>query len=400
MNILYYCVEYHQAFGPSTHAREFFAELQKIPKVGSCKVIPVSPEKVKDVNRLSISSKDASFFRRAVRAVTPRWPVALVWFLFPKKEALVLIRGELMTGQWDALVMRPGRSLVLIPKLKNEFPQVRILLEINSAIFDESFKGIWFRPFWKKVEARLINSADWVTTVSKYLKTYLVQHGVDECKICVNPNGVNLSLFNSGRFSAESRNSMRALFGIPKDTMLFGYVGGMQSFRKLPQMVKYFAELLESHPLDATLLLIGDGIDMNQICEIHSSFSSVIQKRIIIAGPKPYSDIPQIMSIFDVAVFPFSNPYGSPQKLFEYMAMGLPVIGPKVPVVEETFRDGEHLFLVDQDDGSSFKRQFMHCVENPAALNIIAKSAEKYVSDEYTWRKNAERVFAFLAQNT
>lgn len=398
MNILYFCVEYYQAFGPSTHAREFFAELQNLPGVGVCKVVPEKDDS-DAVTHIPVKASEASLKRKLARILVPRWVRLIGLFLRPPEAAWAVLQGELASKKWDALVMRPGWALMWVPKLKKAFPDVQILLEINSAMFDEGFKEVPFKGFWKKVEARAINSADLVTTVSENLKEYLIKQGVDPNKIQVNPNGVNLAQFASEKFTAETGNNVRDEFGIPRDSTLFGYVGGMQPFRHLSDVVASFAELLETHHLNASLLLIGDGTDMDMISEVRSSVSRAVQERIIIAGSKSYDEIPRIMSAFDVAIFPFSNPYGSPQKLFEYMAMGIPVIGPKVPVVEETFREGEHLLLVEQNNVASFKESVLRCMEKPPSLDIMAKSGQAYVMQKYTWQKNAERVFALLAQN-
>lgn len=398
MNILYYCAEYHRAFGPSTHAREFFAGLQEIPDVGKCKVVPGAADN-EAVRHVPVAAAEASLKRKIIRIIIPRWVRLLVLFLRPKKAAWEVIVQELKTGEWDALVMRPDWATMWAPRLKKQFPDVQFVLEINSAMFDELL-DVPFKWFWKRIEARAINAADGVTAVSKNLKDYLVQYGVEGEKIHVNPNGVNLEAFNPARFDIVDKAGIRNTLGVSRDTLLFGYVGGMQKFRRLPEMVQYFGELVLSNNLNATLLLIGDGADMETVKAVRARFPHHVQQRLIITGAKPYDEIPLITSAFDVAIFPYSNPYGSPQKLFEYMAMGVPVIGPKVPVVEETFQDGLHLLLAEQDDGDSFKQLVQKCITDAGTLGGITEAAMDYVMNNYTWQKNAERVFAMLSNHT
>ena len=56
-------------------------------------------------------------------------------------------------------------------------------------------------------------------------------------------------------------------------------------------------------------------------------------KNIYYLGPKNYTELPKYSSFFDCAIIPFSTGRiakgTSPVKLFEYMAMGLPVVGTK-----------------------------------------------------------------------
>lgn len=397
MNVLYYCQEYYRPFGPSTHAREFFSEMQKLAGVNKCKVIPEQGA-LKSVQRTAVDNSEASLKRKIARIIVPRWIRLILLFTFPKKSVWEMINNELSQGDWDALVMRPDWALMWVPRLKRRFPRVRVVLEINAAMFDEGFKEVPWKWFWKRVEARAVNSADYVTTVSQNLKDYLVSHGVRGEKICVNPNGVNLEKFDASGFSVQDRKRVREELGVKVDAVLFGYVGGMQPFRRLPEMVDLFLELIDARKLDGVLLLIGDGEDMSNVIEVQSCYPERTRNHLIVLGSKPYEEIPAYVNSFDVAVFPFSNPYGSPQKLFEYMAMGVPVFGPKVPVVEETFTDGEHLMLVDQHGGDDFKMMLLWSVGSYKELKRIALAGKEYVSREYTWKKNAERVFALLAR--
>lgn len=391
MNILYFCEVYHgKPYGPSTHGREFFAALRQQTDIGRCKVIPTS-ENSSDVSRRSPDTEQVDLIRLLIRRLSKKWLREFVRLFFPQKSAYKLIRNELTSRNWDVLVMRPELSLALVPKLKKQFPHVCITLEINAAIFEELYRNFPFSTFWKSLEVRMMNSADVLLCVSHNLKDYLMNFGADPERIHVNPNGVNPSKFNPELFSDTDRKAMRAELNIPEKALVFGYVGGMQTFRHLPDMVKVFSSFLAESHAYSWMILIGDGEDMPEIRKIYRQLPHEHQKRIILAGAKPYASIPRIMSVFDVGVFPYSNSYGSPQKLFEYMAMGLPVIGPKVPVVEELFQHNQHLFLTAQVSYSDLKRHLLYCAQNFPSLAGMAEKGREYVTENYTWDANAQR---------
>ena len=81
----------------------------------------------------------------------------------------------------------------------------------------------------------------------------------------------------------------------------------------------------------------------------------------------------------------------SPGKLFEYLAVGLPTIGPDTPAVREVFEDGVHLRLASQD-GSDLAWIIEAMKADPAARDQLAQAGRRLVVNEYTWEKNAERV--------
>ena len=88
-------------------------------------------------------------------------------------------------------------------------------------------------------------------------------------------------------------------------------------------------------------------------------------------GPSLYTDLPDIMAGFDVALMPFAMNEAtrsiSPTKTLEYLAAGLPVVSTRVPDVVSDFGQ-----LVDlQDDGAGFaaacKRVERHCALSRSA---------------------------------
>jgi glycosyltransferase involved in cell wall biosynthesis len=66
---------------------------------------------------------------------------------------------------------------------------------------------------------------------------------------------------------------------------------------------------------------------------------------VTITGFVPHSEVPAYVDAFDVAVVPDHVWWTSPLKLFEYGAMGKPVVAARVPSVEAVAGDDEVLFV-------------------------------------------------------
>jgi glycosyltransferase involved in cell wall biosynthesis len=98
-----------------------------------------------------------------------------------------------------------------------------------------------------------------------------------------------------------------------------------------------------------------------------------------------------LMAAFDVGIFPYSNPYGSPQKILEYMSCALPTICPDVPSVTEQF-DKEYLPFLVKQDGSNFYDCVQYIYDNLQLCKDIARRNRELVSRKYTWAHNASRV--------
>ena len=145
----------------------------------------------------------------------------------------------------------------------------------------------------------------------------------------------------------------------PKSRRVAGYVGVIDERLDL-DLVAGMAEALP----DWEIRMVGPVLKIDSATLPQSG-------NITYPGPALYTDLPQVMAAFDVALMPFAMNEAtrsiSPTKTLEYLAAGLPVVSTRVPDVVSDF--GE---LVDlQDDGAGFadacRRVERHCAQSRAA---------------------------------
>ena len=113
---------------------------------------------------------------------------------------------------------------------------------------------------------------------------------------------------------------------------------------------------------------------------------------ILCTGRVPHSEIPSYIAAMDVGVMPDSNLYGSPMKIFEYMAMGKIVIAPRVPAVEEIIEHGIDGVLIRGGN----PEELFHAIEdlrgNPSRGKILREAGYQKVKDRFLWENNAKRI--------
>jgi glycosyltransferase involved in cell wall biosynthesis len=205
-------------------------------------------------------------------------------------------------------------------------------------------------------------------------------------KILVNQNGVN-----AGAIDLVNVNGVREDYGIPAKAFVIGYIGGMETFRRLPEVIGYFAQLRRIDNGDFYFIIVGDGEDMPAVKAAIESDKDVLDDAVKLTGWQEQSRLPEFLNTFDLAILPFTNDYCSPLKLFEYLGAGVPTIGPDTPAVREVFENGVHLRLIKQD-GSDFIRAVIELREDPGLRTMLRDNGKKLVLNEYTWVKNAERL--------
>lgn len=388
---MYYCPEYFLTHGGRTHAREFFAALEKHPNIEAAKVFQPVKSSVTDGIPEEISNQNKStrawlplplFIQKTIRYWKPKYHLT--------HELVEAIRNM----NADTLIVRTGGKNPLFSVLRKKLPDLSICLEVNAAYFDEMFPAVPIvKPLLQRLEVKRYKAADAICVVSSYLRDYLVERGLEPSRILINHNGVNEQAFSS--VPTMTPAAVAVLQDIPKDSFVIGYVGGMEKFRRLPELIRHFTNLVRQNNRDLFLLIVGNGADKpNVVAEIERN-QNVIGGRIRCVGWQPHDAIPAIMSRFNIAVFPFTNPYCSPLKLFEYLGCGLPTIGPDTQAVRDVFDHGSHLLLAQQD-GNDFEKLVIQLYESSTMRNKLAQAGRNHVLKEYTWRRNVERTLEHL----
>ena len=384
MKVLYYCPEYYCLHGGRAHARGFFSALENLPSVSECFLYP----KTSHYNDPKIFSKRD--LPRAKLWFIPPTIRQIIYYFVPRWNLTRALIQEIKSKDCDTLVIRTGLKLPVINQIKRACPDTTVCLEINSAYFEESFPDLPFKSVFQKWEVKRFFKADVIMVVSAHLKSYLEKFAPDSKKIMVNQNGVSTTITN-----LSGVKGLRDKFNIPEDSFVIGYIGGMESFRRLPEVVAYFAELRRSGNDDLYFLIVGDGEDMAAVQHAIDAQSDVLKDSIKLTGWVPHSEVPRYLATFDIAVFPFTNSYCSPLKLFEYLGVGLPTIGPDTQAVKEVFQDRTHLLMVNQD-GSDFMAAILELKNDPGLRSKLSNRGQQLVLKEYTWDKNAQRLIGFI----
>jgi glycosyltransferase involved in cell wall biosynthesis len=399
MKILYFSYQYYNLNGSRTHARSFYDALTKNERVSGTALFPVAGDSLGNATDNREQSFQPDRFRALLhyaarevwRNCLPDWGRIQLSLLFPSPIVYRSLSALIRKEQSDAVVIRTGGMFRFLQRLRRDFPNIKICVEFNATGFDEFKTWIPKRELWRHEEARQFGFADCICVVSEYLRRYLLSlNPALDHHIILNPNGVDPDLFKPQHEKQRARS--RREMNIPDSAVVFGYVGGMESFRRLPEVVRRMADL-RRHGLDRLfLVIIGTGEDGENVANAISESSNGLPAWIFSSnGWVEHERIPNLVAAFDVGIFPYSNPYGAPQKILEYMACGLPIIGPDVPAVTEQFTREYLPFLVRQD-GSNFEQIVHHLYDSHRLYTSVALKARELVKREFTWVANAERV--------
>ena len=161
-----------------------------------------------------------------------------------------------------------------------------------------------------------------ILPISRTMKKQLIKEGIDDAILHVLPMGVNSTLFSSN-LSQQLSHEDHGNNGIIKMV----YLGSMSKSRNLSLLLNAFNQCYKRCS-NSRLMMIGDGDDRKTLENMTKLMN--ISAVVIFTGMLPQNEAAGLMRQADIGlcIVPPTDEFtlSSPTKLFEYMAMGLPVI--------------------------------------------------------------------------
>jgi len=74
-----------------------------------------------------------------------------------------------------------------------------------------------------------------------------------------------------------------------------------------------------------------------------------------------------------------------PNKLFEYMASGKPVVASNFPEMRRIIEEGRCGLLVDPTDPGDIARAVLYLLEHPQEAEEMGRRGRKLVEERYNW---------------
>lgn len=250
-----------------------------------------------------------------------------------------------------------------------------------------------------KIEESVLKSADMVTVVSKPLKDELVGRGIDERRILVNPNSVDPDMFDPGRFSQMEMENLKSELGIPDGTIVAGFIGTFGPWHGVDVLAKAIPLALKDNSR-LHFMLIGDGQLLDSVKD--QLRTSDVLDRVTFTGVIPQEDAPRYLMCADFFLSPHvPNPdgtpfFGSPTKLFEYMALGKGIIASDLEQLGEILEHGKTAILVKPGDAKDLASAIDYLYDNMDIADRLGKAARERVLENHTWDAHVGNILDHL----
>jgi glycosyltransferase involved in cell wall biosynthesis len=205
-----------------------------------------------------------------------------------------------------------------------------------------------YGPLAFLIEKRIMKGSTQLVTINAALTEYLVGIGAPPSRTDTIPGGVDLKRFDP---QGIDPHIVRQRYGFAdSDTVMF-FMGWIYPFSGLLEVATDVVNSADS-PRSIKMLVVGRGPGLASLEEFVKEHDA--QDRVILAGYRPYEEIPQLIAAADVCLLPaYDNEemrHIVPIKIYEFLAMGKPVISTKLNGVMKEFEAGNGVQYVDKPE--------------------------------------------------
>jgi glycosyltransferase involved in cell wall biosynthesis len=265
----------------------------------------------------------------------------------------------------------------LIPKLTGS----KIILDIHDMVpefylskFKASSNSLTFRLL-VAVERMSASFADHVIAANHIWLERLYKRSVSSAKCTVILNFPDTDIFH---FRGRHRNDSK---------LIMVYPGSLGYHQGVDIAIRALALIADKCP-EAEFHIYGGGVQTEYLKTLIAELN--MQERVLLMGGRTLQEVAVIMENSDLGVVPKrSDGFGDEAfstKIFEFMALDVPVIVARTTIDRYYFDDSLVKFFQPNDE-KSLAAAMQQMIENPGHRQELVRNAREFIQS-YTWERN------------
>jgi glycosyltransferase involved in cell wall biosynthesis len=333
------------------------------------------------------SERTQNLYSKQLKRILPRYIHATlrdIYEIFLDRRFYRVIEKYLLEIKPDIILQQHARYAQVGIRLGHQYNIPVFLDDITPIWEEEEYSDRSLKQIARRIRKEVFSKATGLIAVSRDMEIRLRSEGIPRTKIHLVPNGVDCTLFNPDTTSLELRDK----YGLA-DKIVVGYVGSFTYWHRLDLLIPVVSSIIETIP-QICFMLVGADLDgrMESMIRAHG-----LTNWFILPGGVPNSEVPMYLNAIDIAILPRTLPYMSPMKIYEYMAMGKPVVAPnKNALVEEVVIPYKYGLLFEAENTDSMKNAIQILAINPELRQKIGKDARKCAVNNYSWSTQARNL--------
>lgn len=251
----------------------------------------------------------------------------------------------------------------------------------------QSFRGRFANNFMHRLarlEEETAQNATLIVTISKYSLEKIQKHyGIDQSKIRIAPNGVDVEKFKP----TQNIEAARRQFGLGNEPCVL-FVGSLIPRKGLPFLVEAAKKIVKEQA-ETKFIIVGDGPLKNQLA--NSLETANLSGNFKFFGNLKEDALSAVYNCADVFALP-SIQEGQGIVLLEAQASGKPVVAFEVGGVNEALRNGETGLLVKRGSSDELADALLKLLGDGALRESMGINGRRFVTKNFTWDICAQKM--------
>ena len=260
-----------------------------------------------------------------------------------------------------------------------------LLLEVNAPLAEERarFGGLALRRLAVAGERWAWRRATHVLPVTAVLALHLRRAGVPEARIAVTPNGVD-----PADYLARPPQQ-------PEAPVVLGFIGFLRGWHGLDAVLRALAA--STSPVPLVLQVAGEGPAGEELRALAEELG--LGARLRLTGLVARTEVPALLTGFDIALQPAAVAYACPLKVLEYMAAGCAIVAPDQPNLRELLAHERTALLFDPTDPEAAWQAVRRLAEDAPLRRRLGEAARAEIPRRgLSWAALAQRVAQLAAR--
>jgi glycosyltransferase involved in cell wall biosynthesis len=205
-----------------------------------------------------------------------------------------------------------------------------------------------FQMLGRTLEKQTIRNSAQVISINKKLREYVITLGANPMSTSVIGAGIDLDRFNP----TIDGSAIRSAYHFEQDDIVLFFMGWLYHFSGLKEVALELARSPDHYP-NLKILIVGDGDALADLQKIRDE--NQMGDTLILTGKQSYEKIPLFIAAGDICILP-ADPKEKimqdivPIKMYEYMAMGKPVICTRLPGIMQEFGEGNGVLYAESPE--------------------------------------------------
>lgn len=247
--------------------------------------------------------------------------------------------------------------------------------------FGSSFKDLFEKLYSNTIGRFIFNSATKIIALSEDDKNYIAGFGINDDKILILPNAIDVDYLEKCVSNSEIYNELRSKF---VDKKLVLYVGRIIPRKGIEYLIKSIGIVAKKNK-NVLFVLIGDGEykkTAEQLCE-----ETGVSDHVLFLSGLSDESLFSYYKLSDIFILP-SLSEGLPTTILEAMYFNTPVISTDIPGIRSHFKD--MALLIPPKNEYELAEKIIKLFEENELASTLCINGKSYVFNNYTWDRVSE----------